>query len=98
MNFKKLIRSLTACAILTLSLGAAVHADESYPALEVSEQGYEEIIPSYDGTLCVAKQNEKYGLINAQGEVLVDFLYDAYTLPNLQGYTIFYTKRKNIYY
>ena len=69
MNFKKLIRSLTACAILTLSLGAAVHADESYPALEVSEQGYEEIIPSYDGTLCVAKQNEKYGLINAQGEV-----------------------------
>ena len=90
MNFKKLIRSLTACAILTLSLGAAVHADESYPALEVSEQGYEEIIPSYDGTLCVAKQNEKYGLINAQGEVLVDFLYDAYTLPNLQGYTIFY--------
>lgn len=90
MNFKKLFFSLAMCAILTLPLSAAVHADESYPVLEVAEQGYEEIIPSYDGTLCVAKQNEKYGLINDQGEVLVDFLYDAYTLPNLQGYTIFY--------
>lgn len=51
MNFKKLILSLAACTILTLPLGAAVHADESYPTLEVAEQGYEEIIPSYDGTL-----------------------------------------------
>ena len=39
MNFKKLFFSLAMCAILTLPLSAAVHADESYPVLEVAEQG-----------------------------------------------------------
>lgn len=59
--------------------------------IELLEQGYEDLIPNFDGSLIIAKLNNKYGLIDAQGNVLVDFLYTGYACqPNAEGYTIFY--------
>lgn len=71
--------------------------------IELLEQGYEDLIPNFDGSLIIAKLNNKYGLIDAQGNVLVDFLYTGYVYgPNAEGYTIFYIDAGNsfegIYY
>lgn len=61
---------------------------QSQPALIVSDIAYSWLGNVSQGVLS-AKKNNKFGLIDTNGKVLVDFKYDSVERTTLDGYTIF---------
>ena len=61
----------------------------------IIEPAYENLYP-FDNSYCIANKNEKWGIINLKGEIVVDFIYD-YISPTLsEGYIV--VKRANKYF
>ena len=61
-----------------------VNGEYKYYNNKIEEKMIEEVYPA--NTLFVSKKNGKYGFINIQGQVIVDYKYDDATEQNSYGY------------
>ena len=68
----------------------------NYITFEISNEGYDGIVPNSDGTMNIIEKNGLYGLADSKGNILVTCQYNAYKVTSHDGYTIFYNTPKNV--
>ena len=61
-----------------------VNGEYKFYTFKLSETDEKTIFPAH--TLYLSKQNGKYGFVNANGEVIVNYIYDDATMQNQYGY------------
>lgn len=61
-----------------------VNGEYKYYNFQLEEKSLQEIYPT--NTIFVSKKNGKYGFVNKQGQVVVDYIYDDATEENTYGY------------
>lgn len=66
-------------------ISVSVNSEEKYYNYKLEEKSNKDV---YSGnTLFIAKQNGKYGFVDANGKLIVDYIYEGATEQNAYGYS-----------